>query len=360
MSDIPNKIDPSRNLPSSYQEILRMLKILLEEVVPFIQKLKDSMTPEPPPGDPGGDVIIDPDDDEELRVPGITVVKQYITYNLSPKEYLRNVVFEIKEAKAIGLAGKDGINLPYVTLMTIRQDARDADTTKINYPAWQCAYGDDRMAMWYRRATSDTTWGQWVRVTHKQVLESKTLPTTQEVGDYWFWPIEKGVDPLGGKPTGPTVPDGYFAVDLDTDERIDFPDTDHTYSFIVLPGESPDPDGDKDITADDLGPTVIPKPMSGYYLIDLSSGGTVEIDDIVNDTFFVTAPDGGLATDISKDDLFYFDGQKPETTAAYAMVDAANPENVTRLTDKELDQFDILDGATGAKVSVGEIEAEVH
>lgn len=221
MSDLPANINPGRNLPSTYQEVLRHSGLLDNEVMPVIELMKKTiLNPGDDEGDSRSDVIVD--EDGNMQVVGITVVLDGIDKDTSPDGYLRDVTYELKNAEVIGLAGKPGVSLRYVTLKTVNIHKQPEG---VNYPAWQCAYGDERMEMWYRQATSDNKWGEWKRVidiqdifeehpeiverfSHRQIVESQKLPTGQEVGDYWFWPIVKGVDPLepGGEGGG-TDPD---------------------------------------------------------------------------------------------------------------------------------------------------------
>lgn len=220
MSDIPVNINRSRNLPSTYQEVLRLTGLVDNEVMPVINMLKHTiLNPGDDEGNSRSDVIID--GDGNMQVIGVTVVLADIDKDLGPDDYLRDVTYELKNAEVIGLAGKPGVSLRYVTLKTVSIHDQPEG---INYPAWQCAYGDDGMEMWYRKATSDEQWGPWERVidierlfgehpeiverfSHRQIVESQKLPTGQEVGDYWFWPIIKGVDPLDGGGEDPDDPD---------------------------------------------------------------------------------------------------------------------------------------------------------
>ncbi|MCM1230094.1 MAG: hypothetical protein NC489_08175 [Ruminococcus flavefaciens] len=244
MSDLPNKIDRKRNLPSTYQEVLRHGVLLDDEIMPIINLLKNTiLKPGDDDGDSRSDVIID--DDGNMKVVGVTVVLKDIDKDLKPSEYLRDVTYELKNAAVIGLAGKPGVSLRYVTLKTVNVHNKPDGVV---YPAWQCAYGDQGMEMWYRKALSDGEWGPWERVvdierlfsehpeiverfSHRQVLESKTLPENQDVGDYWFWPIVKGVDPLGGGGTEPPV--------VDPDPPIIPDDPDAKTGYILQSVEDP-------------------------------------------------------------------------------------------------------------------------
>lgn len=265
MSNIPNNIDPSRNLPSTYQEVLRHRHLLDDEVMPVINILKNTiLNPGDGDGNSTSDIIVD--ENGNLKVIGITVVLDHIDDDLLPSDYKRDITHELKNAAVIGLAGKPGINLRYVTLKTVNiHDKPDG----VVYPAWQCAYGDEGMEMWYRKAISDGEWGPWERVidikrmfeeypevveqfSHRQVLESRTLPEKQDVGDYWFWPIVKGVDPLGGggeeppvdpDPPGPGDDDdpnaktGYFLQNVeDPTEVVEITQAvADSYKFIPMP-----------------------------------------------------------------------------------------------------------------------------
>ena len=61
--------------------------------------------------------------------------------------------------------------------------------SSINYPVWQAAIGDSEMKMYQRVATSASVWGAWTPVSgdsHRQIVDSDTQPSGQEVGDYWL------------------------------------------------------------------------------------------------------------------------------------------------------------------------------
>lgn len=265
MSDLPVAINPGRNLPSTYAEVLRQKNLLDNEVMPVIKLLNGTiLNPGDDDGNSRSDVIID--DDGNMQVVGVTVVLTDINKDVPPNEYLRDVTYELKNAEVIGLAGKPGVSLRYVTLKTVNIHKIPDGVT---YPAWQCAYGDISMEMWYRKAVSGDTWGEWERVveierlfqehpeiverfSHRQVVESVVLPTNQEVGDYWFWPITKGVDPLdpdeGGGPGGdgdkPPLPDdpytktGYILQSVDDPgSKIHITQAEASkYRFIPLDG----------------------------------------------------------------------------------------------------------------------------
>lgn len=271
MSELPKNPNPARNLPSTYQEVLRHTTLLDDEVMPIINLLKNTiLNPGDDDGDSRSDVVID--DDGNMKVLGVTVVTQYISTDLKPEDYVRDVTYELKDAAVIGLAGKPGVSLRHVTLKTVNvHDKPDG----VNYPAWQCAYGDDRMEMYYRQAVADKEWGPWQRVvdletmfnahpelverfSHRQILESAVLPTTQNPGDYWFWPLQYDEDgnvrdPLDGEgeepppiippdPGGdddddPTRKTGYILQNVeDPNDKVEItPGEAANYRFIPLP-----------------------------------------------------------------------------------------------------------------------------
>lgn len=322
MPTFPSNINRERNLPSTYQEVLRHGGLLDNEVMPIIELLKRTiLNPGDGDGNSTSDIIVD--DDGNIRVVGITVVMDHIDDDLLPSDYTRDITYELKNAAVIGLAGKPGITLRHVTLKTVNIHKKPDGVV---YPAWQCAYGDIGMEMWYRKALSDGEWGPWERVvdivrmfsehpeiveqfSHRQVLESKTLPKNQDVGDYWFWPIQKGVDPLGGGGEGPVDPDppdepdhvGYFLQSLDNpNEKIVITnETASQFKFIQMPDGTlvdpgsldtfrlvglidPDPDAStgyvlRDV-ADPSKVTEITLAEAAAYRLTNSSSGTVPTD----------------------------------------------------------------------------------
>lgn len=251
-------------LPSTFQQVVENMENIKLEILPIIDIIKNTILPNWDPNKPldvdtDNDVVYDPDTGT-MRVIGITVIIEHKDEDLPPDQYLRDITWELKNANVIGLAGKPGITLDYVTLRTVKMTR----ATGINYPAWQCAFGDGTMEMYYRQARPDNTWGDWVRVidlkrileqdpeifkqclldlleiypdifkeylenifnrypdmfteiietaSHRQILESNTQPEegVQEIGDYWFQPIGTGTTPDPGPNPGPDDPPNPFA-----------------------------------------------------------------------------------------------------------------------------------------------------
>lgn len=207
---LPKEIDRERNVPSTYQEVLRHLNLLDKEVMPFIEMLKNALLSAGDElGDSYSDVVID--GEGNLRAIGTTVMVNHVYDDLRPVDYIRDIIYELKDASVIGLAGKPGVSLRYVTMKTTSVHRKPAE---VNYPVWQYAYCDKCGETYYRQAIDEYTWGTWIRtvdlealleenqellkrLSHRQVLESKMLPEGQDMGDYWFWPIVPGEDPLG-------------------------------------------------------------------------------------------------------------------------------------------------------------------
>lgn len=274
----------NRNLPSAYQQILENMRVLEERVLPIVEKLeqtifnpdwKDPNKPQRP-----SDVVMDIDENT-MKVIGVSVVVQYKDQDLRPADYIRDITYELKNAEKIGLKGKDGITLDYVTLMTVRMNS----AKEIPYPTWQCAFGDQAMTPYFRKSINDHEWGEWVKVidlprllelypeiikqlSHRQIIDSMEQPgpDEQEPGDYWLQTI---------------VPDtGYYFLDLtnmsitkvDKDTMADMALTDpvtgvelpsSAVDFIFsLPGEEPEvPETPPEET--EPNPPVTPAPSTG-------------------------------------------------------------------------------------------------
>lgn len=265
----------TRNLPSAYQQILANMEVLEDRILPIIEKLEQTIF-NPDWEDPNkpkipSDIVMDIDTNT-MKVIGISVVVQYKDEELKPSDYIRDITYELKNAEKIGLSGKDGITLDYVTLMTVRMNS----AKEVGYPTWQCAIGDQAMMPYFRKAINDHEWGEWVKVidlpkllekypeiikmlSYRQIVDSldQPGPDVQEPGDYWLETI---------------IPDtGYYFLDLttlevtkvndearsemvlaDADTGVAAPgmETDFVFTLpgkepVVLPPEDPkDPDPD--------------------------------------------------------------------------------------------------------------------
>lgn len=196
------------NLPSTFQQVIENMRYIQEELLPKIEILNNTVF-NPDKDNGKNDIILDPN--EIMKVVGVSVVVENMGENTPPSGYTRNVTFELKSTKAIGLEGRNGISLPFVLVRTIRMHGVPGVE---NYPTWQCAYGDIAMTMYFRKSEDDAEWGDWVPVidlpklleeneklmqqlSHRQFLHSDTEPgpDEQEPGDYWVQSI---------------FPEGYF------------------------------------------------------------------------------------------------------------------------------------------------------
>lgn len=190
------------NLPSTYQQVLENMRYIQEQLLPAIEILNKTVF-NPDKDDGNNDIVLDPN--EIMKVVGVSVVVEHMDENTPPNGYTRNVTFELKNANVIGLAGRNGISLPFVLVRTIRM--RNVPGVE-NYPTWQCAYGDIGMTMYFRKSEDDTEWGDWVPVidlprmleeneklmqqlSHRQFIhsDSEPGPDEQEPGDYWVQSI---------------------------------------------------------------------------------------------------------------------------------------------------------------------------
>lgn len=305
-NNFPNGLDPKRNLASTYQEVLKFKEYLNDELIPLIEILKNAFFGKDDGSNIGkGDVIID--DNGDARVPGITVIVNNTYVQSAPNDYDRDITFEIKDKEVINLPVTEPgngtvINNTYVTVMTvhIHNVINNPDGSVSGYyPAWQIAYGDENghLYLYYRKSIEDSnTWGPWNKVfdlevmlelnpeivekfSHRQIVEKDILPVGQEIGDYWFWPIQKGVDPVasGSGITDitdiewPDIPDGYFFQSLDNpDEKYLCPDENSRFVFVdpnsgsmLLP-----PKGSYDTIPDIFDPN---PGYVGYYAVDLDN-----------------------------------------------------------------------------------------
>lgn len=255
-----NRIETGRGLASTYQQVLENMRYIQETILPKIDILNDTVFNPDNTGSGGNsDLIVDVTN--QMKVIGVTIVRDKMDENTPPSAYSRNVTYELKETAVVDLAGKEGITLDHVLIKTIA--VNDADD--VDYPAWQTAYGDVEMTTYFRKAESDDTWGDWIKVVdmqeilekteiliqqmgHKQFIQSDNQPKddVQEVGDYWMQPLYDGV-----------APDAYFLQSV-TDSSIIYPITDlssSSYQFESI--------GDGDTT---------PSPGMGDF--DLDGSGT--------------------------------------------------------------------------------------
>lgn len=245
-----------RNLPSTFQQVLENMRNIQDTILPVIELLNKTIFNPDRPGSEGGDfeskddLVLD--EDGRMKVIGITIVRDKQDEDTKPGSYVRNITFELKNARVIGLGGKSGISLDYVMVMTVSLN----NDPSIVYPAWQCAYGDRAMTMYYRQAVDDDTWGNWVRVfdlkdvlkenpdifeelSHRQIIEADSQPDNQLPGDYWLQPIY------------PQVPvSSYFLqtigseiteiTEINEETRAKFNFTDLSSGVIVAPGDEHD------------------------------------------------------------------------------------------------------------------------
>ncbi|MCM1295065.1 MAG: hypothetical protein NC311_05940 [Muribaculaceae bacterium] len=208
--DVLQMADPkagSRNLPSAYQQILANMRVLEDRVLPMVEKLEQTIF-NPDWEDPSkpqrpSDVVMDIDENT-MKVIGISVVVTNKDKDLRPADYIRDITYELKQVEVLGLTGRDGITLDYITLMTVRMNS----APEVAYPTWQCAFGDKAMAPYFRASVNDHEWGSWVKVidlpklldqypeiikqlSHRQIIDSMEQPgpDDQEVGDYWLQTI---------------------------------------------------------------------------------------------------------------------------------------------------------------------------
>ena len=198
-----NKISDDRNLASTYQQVIENMRYIQDEILPKISILNDTVfNPNNTPTSGKNDIVVDPD--MIMRVVGISIITDNQDVNTPPKDYERNLSYEVKKTSAVNLVDKEGITLDHVLIKTIKMGNSD-----IEYPAWQTAYGDIAMTMYCRKAIDDNTWEEdWVKVvdlqemiknnqefidklTRKQFVASSVEPEpdAQEEGDYWFEPV---------------------------------------------------------------------------------------------------------------------------------------------------------------------------
>jgi len=198
-----NAIENGRNLASTYQQVIENMRYIQDTILPKIDILNDTVfNPDNTAGNTNSDMIVD--ENNQLKVVGVTIVTDNKGQDTPPSSYSRNVTYELKETSAVGLVGKDGITLNHVLIKTIAMDEEEG----VDYPAWQTAYGDVAMTTYFRKAGANDTWGDWVKVvdmqeilekneeliqqlTHKQFVQSDNQPAddVQEVGDYWMQPL---------------------------------------------------------------------------------------------------------------------------------------------------------------------------
>ena len=229
------------NLPSTYQQVLENMRYIQEQLLPAIEILNKTVF-NPDKDDESNDIVLDPN--EIMKVVGVSVVVEHMDENTPPNGYTRNVTFELKNANVIGLAGRNGISLPFVLVRTIRMhNVPGVD----NYPTWQCAYGDIGMTMYFRKSGDDTEWGDWVPVidlprmleeneklmqqlSHRQFIhsDSEPGPDEQEPGDYWVqsifpegWFFQNVLNSTDIKPVNKTTSQDYSFVKADTGEAVD-------------------------------------------------------------------------------------------------------------------------------------------
>lgn len=203
---------------SSYQQILRNMREIQENIYPVIKKLNETIfNPDPTKSD------ISFGEDGTMRVLGTSVVTDYKDDDeMPPCGYVRQFTSELKSTAKVGLNDTPGFSGDYLSLFTQRVSSSG--------PAWQLAVGSDYGTMYYRSAIDDTTWGKWTPVvdlgrmidapentevlrallpklfdlnedmkklfTHKQLFvpederSAHRPPADQDVGDVWLQPVD--------------------------------------------------------------------------------------------------------------------------------------------------------------------------
>ena len=166
--------------PSSYQQILENMRYLNKEVYPIILALQNTAFGT----DESKTDVVYSEEDESLRVKGIRMVRDAMDDPTPPRGYVRDFTVELKSTQALGLDETRGFSSPYLALFT--QAA--SDDSDICLP-WQIAIGNEFGAIYFRPATDMDTWGNWVSITSRQLVQSPTEPKDQTEGDYWLRPI---------------------------------------------------------------------------------------------------------------------------------------------------------------------------
>ena len=208
--------EPIRAPASSYQQILKNMRDIQDNIYPVIEKLNETIFGSDPTKSD-----IEFGSDGSMRVKGTSVVTDFKDDVIPPKGYFRDFTTEIKSTAAAGLDETPGFSGDYCSLFT--QSLNDPD---IDFPAWQLAVGDDYGAMYFRTALDDNTWGEWVpvidlqrilwadenkdtvadllgymlnmeknadlleKLTHEQIKTGHVPPDHQVENDYWLRPVD--------------------------------------------------------------------------------------------------------------------------------------------------------------------------
>ena len=155
----------------------------MDAIEESVDEINETIFNDDPTTEGNSDIHFDPETGE-MCVTNITIITENAGVNSQPSAYERDITYEFKLASAVGLSGYDGITATHVLIIT-----HCCTDSSINYPVWQAAIGDSEMKMYQRVATSASVWGAWTPVSgdsHRQIVDSDTQPSGQEVGDYWL------------------------------------------------------------------------------------------------------------------------------------------------------------------------------
>lgn len=206
-----------QKVPSSYQQIIKNMRDIENNIYPVIEKLNASLFS----GDPTkSDVVIE--DDGSMRVVGTSVSTENADVDIPPRGYFREFTTEIKKTDVAGLSDTIGFSSDYLTLFT-----QSTPSSGTDYPAWQLAIGDEFGTMYFRTSINGNTWGDWkpvvdlnrmlfgveakdevikallpkllalnpdihAELTHRQLTEAHRQPEPEDQyeGDYWLRPVD--------------------------------------------------------------------------------------------------------------------------------------------------------------------------
>lgn len=205
------------NLVSTYQQVVRNMLYIQENVLPVVDALNATVLSDDPEADTDARLT-----ENSFRVNNLHVDTGSSGINDPPSAYVRNLTLELKLADAIGLAGIEGFG-ERVFVVTV-------STPEGSPVAWQCAYGLlGPSTLYYRKASEEVAdgWTEWspaagTAKVPKQIISSDTQPEigSQEIGDYWMEPI--------GAPASPS----YIMVDVDDETSIIELNDDTAHNFV--------------------------------------------------------------------------------------------------------------------------------
>lgn len=195
--------------PSTYKQVIENMQSIIqlfdkmgnldnlpmsvEEMGKIVDQLKDAILT---PSEEGGSVVTTP---EGTKVIGVHSNTENAEVNTLPGEYNQGMTLELKNAATIGLAGKDGVKLPFIFVLTFIQDSSldtESALPETSYAPMQLAFADASAIMYSRTGSmSANTWGEWQAPDTgdeyvNQIIESETEPANQPAGHYWVEPIE--------------------------------------------------------------------------------------------------------------------------------------------------------------------------